>query len=240
MTWVKICGNTNLEDARAAVEAGADALGFIFAPSVRRISPKAAGKIIAELPAEVEKIGVFVNQAAEIVLDTVETAGLTGVQLHGGETVGYARELLAKARRLKLIKGVHMTTPDGTIGKAAELAEGAEVLAAVLFDSSTPERGGGTGKTFDWQEAAPVVRLLARKFRVIVAGGLTAANVRAAIELFRPWGVDVASGVELEAGRKDHEKVRAFLAAAKAAGSSGDAQQGPSTRARTLARPRPG
>ena len=216
MTWIKICGNTNLEDARAAVEAGVDALGFVFAPSVRRISPRDAGKIIGELPAEVEKIGVFVNQSAEIVLDTVEKAGLTGVQLHGGETVGYARELLAKARQRKLIKGVHMTTPDGTMGKAAELAEGADVFAAVLFDSSTPERGGGTGKTFDWQEAVPVVRLLARKFRVIIAGGLTAANVGEAIELFRPWGVDVVSGVESQPGKKDLGKVRAFVAAAKA------------------------
>ena len=227
MTWVKICANTNLEDARAAVEAGADALGFIFAPSARRISPKDARKIIAELPPAVEKIGVFVNQAQEIVLDTVETAGLTGVQLHGGESVAYARELRknSRGRGLRIIKGVHMTTPDGTMGKASELAEGGDVFAAVLFDSSTPERGGGTGKTFDWQQAVPVVRLLARKFPVIIAGGLTPSNVGEAIALFQPWGVDVVSGVEREKGKKDHQKVRAFVEAVKGnrvIGPSGD------------------
>ncbi len=214
--WVKICGTTNLDDAQAAVVAGADALGFIFAPSPRRISPKEAKKIIAELPKEVEKVGVFVNQKPEIILDTVETAGLTGVQLHGDETVEDLKELRRAAKgSLKFYAAMRMSA----IGDPDQLVYWQPVLNAILLDSGVPSRRGGTGKKFDWDVAAPFVRLLRRAMNVVIAGGLEPGNVQHAIELFRPWGVDVVSGVEKDPGKKDHEKVRAFVKAAKAAQS---------------------
>ncbi len=215
--WVKICGTTNLVDARAAVEAGADALGFIFAPSPRRISPKDAKKIIAELPKAVEKIGVFVNQKPELILDTVKTAGLTGVQLHGDETVEDLKELRKAAKGgLKFYAAMRMSA----IGDPDQLVYWQPVVNAILLDSGTPSHRGGTGKNFDWEAAAPFVRLLRRAMNVVIAGGLEPANVEHAIKLFRPWGVDVGSGVEKEPGKKDPEKVRAFVKAAKAAAQS--------------------
>ncbi len=207
--WVKICGTTNLEDARVAVEAGADALGFIFAPSPRRISPKEAKRIIAELPKGVEKVGVFVNQKAEIILDTAETAGLTAVQLHGDESPELAREMRRNGLRAYKVLTLRALERGGDEFKNA--------IDALFLDAGTAEKRGGTGKKFDWDDAAPFVRLLRRKVNVVIAGGLDPGNVPQAIELFRPWGVDVVSGVEREPGRKDHEKVRAFVKAAKAA-----------------------
>ncbi|HVP41839.1 MAG TPA: phosphoribosylanthranilate isomerase [Terriglobales bacterium] len=207
--WVKICGNTNLEDARATVEAGADALGFIFAPSPRRISPREAKKIIAELPEGVEKVGVFVNQKPEIILDTVETAGLTGVQLHGDEGPRLARTIGRTG--IKVYKALSAAVLENE-------ADGfADAVDALFVDAGSDKRRGGAGKLFDWDRAAPIVRLLRRKVNIVVAGGLEAGNVGRAIELFHPWGVDVVSGVEREPGKKDHEKVRAFVKAAKAA-----------------------
>jgi len=211
--WVKICGTTNLEDAHASVEAGADALGFVFAPSTRRISPKDAGKITVHIAPAVEKFGVFVNQSPEIIVDTVQKAGLTGVQLQGDEEPVVARELKELVPGLKVFKTIHM--------REAEIAEvDSKLMAAydgLLFDSGTKENRGGTGVTFDWNSNAPMIRFLSRKFRVIIAGGLTPMNVGEALRLFTPAGVDVVSGVEREPGRKDHERVRAFIAAAKRA-----------------------
>ncbi len=222
--WVKICGTTNREDARAAVEAGADALGFIFAPSPRRISPKDAKKIIAELPKEVERVGVFVNQRPEIILDTVKTAGLTGVQLHGDEEEDDIRALRARSKQLVLYKALPpqlmelVAREGGALFRASR--EMVDLFRAVLLDSGSGHRRGGTGKTFDWEAAAPFVSLLGKHLNVVIAGGLHASNVSRAIELFHPWGVDVVSGVEKEPGKKDHEKVRAFVKAAKAAAQS--------------------
>lgn len=207
--WVKICGTTNLDDGRAAVEAGADALGFIFAPSPRRISPKDAKKIIAELPKEIEKVGVFVNQKPEIILDTVETAGLTGVQLHGDEEP----EMIRKFRRDRL--QTYKAVPAWNLERKADGF--ADVVDALFIDAGSERKRGGTGKRFDWEQAAPLVKLLRRQVKIVVAGGLEASNIARAIQLFDPWGVDVVSGVEKEPGKKDHEKVRAFVKAAKAA-----------------------
>src|SRR5512142_3390669 len=121
--WIKICANTNLDDARAAVDAGADALGFVFAPSTRRISPRDAGRIAAALPQTVEKVGVFMNQSPELILDTVEKAGLTAVQLHGDEDVAFARALRraggARGRELKLFKTVAMLVATGEPSRIA-------------------------------------------------------------------------------------------------------------------------
>ncbi len=226
--WIKICGTTNLEDGRTAVEAGADALGFIFAPSPRRISPRDAARIIEQLPRKIEKIGVFVNQAAELILETAEKTGLTGVQLHGDEDVGFARKLLQdaakKERPLRMIKTLSLA--NGKLEKTAAFEDGAEkVFDALLLDSGTAEKRGGTGKRFDWQSAAPLVRFVAKKFKIVVAGGLKVGTVAEAVKLLDPWGVDVVSGVEKEPGKKDPAKVREFIAAARQAELHGAGQK---------------
>lgn len=220
MTWIKICGTTNLEDALAAAEAGADALGFVFAPSPRRISPRDAGRIIAALPAPVEKIGVFVNQSVELVLDTVHRSGLTGVQLHGEEDGRFARRLCEKygSGQLRVIKVVSMREVGQGTGKGLAIAaqvDAVKTFSALLLDSGGNSKRGGTGATFDWQEAAPMVRLLAKRIALIVAGGLNPDNVAKALRSFHPWGVDVVSGVERAPGKKDTGKLRAFIAAVR-------------------------
>ena len=220
MTWIKICGTTNLEDALAAAEAGADALGFVFAPSPRRISPRDAARIIAALPAALEKVGVFVNQSVELVLDTVHRTGLTGVQLHGEEDGRFARRLRDEYRsgQLRVIKVVSMREVGQGTGKGLVIAaqkDAAKMFSALLLDSGGNGKRGGTGATFDWQEAAPMVRLLAKRIALIVAGGLNPDNVAKALRTFHPWGVDVVSGVEQAAGKKDAGKLRAFIAAVR-------------------------
>jgi phosphoribosylanthranilate isomerase len=220
MTWIKICGTTNVEDARASVDAGADALGFVFAPSPRRMSPRDAGKITAALPASVEKIGVFVNQSVELVLDTVQRAGLTGVQLHGEEDAGFGRRLLSKAgsRGIRVLKAVSIRELEQAKGKsfaAASAEDAGRVFSALLLESGGNGRRGGTGTAFDWEAAAPMAHLLAKRFALVIAGGLNPDNVAKALRLFHPWGVDVVSGVEQEPGRKDIEKLRAFIAAVR-------------------------
>jgi phosphoribosylanthranilate isomerase len=221
MTWIKICGTTNVDDALASVEAGADALGFVFAPSPRRISPRDAARITAALPASMEKIGVFVNQTVELVLDTVEKAGLTGVQLHGDEDLSFAQRLLQEARpNLRLLKAVSLREVGEAKGKtfAVAAAEGAAaVFSGLLLDSGAQDKRGGTGLAFDWQEAAPMTRLLANKFPLVIAGGLKPENVGKALQIFHPWGVDVVSGVEQAPGKKDPAKLRAFIAAVRGA-----------------------
>jgi len=216
MVWVKICGTTNLEDAQAAVDAGADALGFVFAQSPRRIRPSEAKRIIAALPGKVETVGVFVNQKSEVILETAEKAGLTAVQLHGDETLEFAHELRDGSRaagiKLRIYKAVAMKRL--TAG-SLDLAAPKNLISAYVLDSGSWTKRGGTGKKFDWKEAAPLVRFVGGRFDLIIAGGLNPENVVKAIGLFRPWGVDVVTGVEREPGKKDHEKVRAFVKAAK-------------------------
>ncbi|MGC2321521.1 MAG: phosphoribosylanthranilate isomerase [Terriglobales bacterium] len=216
MVWVKICGTTNLEGAQVAVDAGADALGFIFAQSPRRISPSEAKEIIAALPQKVETVGVFVNQKSEVILQTAKKAGLTGVQLHGDETLEFAHELRDGARaagiKLRIYKAVAMKRL--TAGDL-DLSSPKNLISAFLLDSGSWTKRGGTGKKFDWEQAAPMVSFMSRRFDLIIAGGLNPENVAKAIGLFRPWGVDVVSGVEREPGKRDPEKVRAFVKAAK-------------------------
>ena len=218
MTWIKICGNTNLEDAKLAVELGANALGFIFAPSPRRITPIDASRIISQIDPEIETIGVFVNQPPSVVLATARRAGLSGVQLHGDEDPSSVGTLLALAARekveLKVYKAVRMSTIDNSF---AWDAQSSKMLAGMLLDSGTPIQRGGTGRTFDWDQAAPLVRVLSRRTKIIVAGGLNAQNAPRALSLFNPFGLDVVSGVEREPGKKDPEKLRAFFEAVKQA-----------------------
>ncbi|HEX6880540.1 MAG TPA: phosphoribosylanthranilate isomerase [Terriglobales bacterium] len=213
--WVKICGTTNLSDALLAVGAGADAVGFVFGPSKRQVTTEQAGKITRELPARIEKIGVLVNESPERIEEIVQTAGLTGVQLQGDESP----ELVAELRRLNLrflAKTIHaMADPEKL---AQTISKYSGFVDTVLLDSGNPAERGGTGKRFDWEIAG---RELAKVsgVRVIVAGGLNVGNVGDAIAMLRPWGVDVVTGVESEPGKKDPEKVRAFIAAARAAAS---------------------
>jgi phosphoribosylanthranilate isomerase len=218
VTWVKICGNTNVEDAKLAVELGANALGFIFAPSPRRITPTDASRIISQINAEIETIGVFVNQPPSVVLATARRAGLSGVQLHGDENPGNVGALLALAARekmeLKVYKAVRMSTIDDSF---AWDAQASKMLAGMLLDSGSPIQRGGTGRTFDWEEAAPLVRVLSRRTKIIIAGGLNGQNAPRALSLFNPFGLDVVSGVEREPGKKDPEKLRALFQAVKQA-----------------------
>ena len=213
MIWVKICGTTNLEDALASVDAGADALGFVFAPSPRRISPKEAARIIRALPGSVKKIGVFVNQKIEIVRQTAEEARLTGVQLQGDEDADYVAALKRALTRkpLAIMRGIPVR--DG-FETAFDQYSGAGAPDLFLLDSAGAARGG-TGERFDWPAAAPIIRLAARQYPLVIAGGLTPTNVSEAITLFHPFGVDVVSGVEREPGRKDHAKLKAFVTAAR-------------------------
>lgn len=219
MTWVKLCAMTNAEDARAAVRAGADAVGLIFAPSTRRIDVATAAAITAELPPHIEKVGVFSNERADVIRNVAQRAGLTAVQLHGDEDAQFARELFTKRtnaqpQTLKIIKTVHVV--DGMESVVREFAQGSGV-DTVLLDSVTSKTRGGTGTTFDWQQVAELLAGVSVHVRVIVAGGLRPENVSAAISILRPWGVDVASGVEREPGKKDFEKMNAFVDAVRQA-----------------------
>jgi len=218
MTWVKICGTTNLEDARAAAAAGADALGFVFAQSPRQITPEAAAKIVSELPPQVEKAGVFVDHPAERIREIVEQVGLTALQLHGSdEDLTRAAAILpwAEERGMRIIVAVSMLET-ARIG-VERPKPGAHHRTAMLLDSMSPSLRGGSGVTWDWKQFAPFVDAVRGSVDVIVAGGLKAENVQEAIRILHPWGVDVVSGVEREPGKKDHEKVKAFVEAVREA-----------------------
>jgi phosphoribosylanthranilate isomerase len=209
--WVKICANTSLEDARAAAEAGADALGFVFAPSPRRVTPEQAAAIINELPAAIEKIGVFVDAPLEQIVSAVELCGLTAVQLHcGGDATLTAHVRARFGPGLRILRVVHFA-PGATIPDDAN-------VDAFLIDSRTATAVGGTGVAYDWRLAARTLfRKAKARERLIAAGGLTPENVAEAIARLKPWGVDVVSGVEAAPGRKDAAKVRAFVTNARAA-----------------------
>jgi phosphoribosylanthranilate isomerase len=223
MTWIKICGTTNLEDALLASRAGADAVGFVFAESRRRIEPKLAAEIVAQLPAAIEKVGVFANERVARIRAIVKQAALTAVQLHGDETTELAEQLFPEkdAPRPRLYRALSMKTMFSSANVAEQLRaqRTRPIFDALLVDSGSP-RGGGTGLTFDWDRAQPFIVGLKKTGKVIVAGGLTPDNVVRAIQMFRPWGVDVATGVESEPGKKDPQKVVAFVSAVRSADST--------------------
>jgi phosphoribosylanthranilate isomerase len=198
--FVKICGMTSEEDALYATAMGADAVGFVFAPSARQIAPDLARDIAKRLPPEVLTVGVFRDQAPQRVVEICNTAGLRCAQLHGHETAEQASYV--KERVPLLIQAFAAGDP------ALERADDYPA-DAFLIDNHTP----GSGEVFDWSlgEGAPQGR------RIIVAGGLTADNVAEAVRVLRPWGVDVSTGVERAPGRKDPVKVRRFIEAARSA-----------------------
>jgi phosphoribosylanthranilate isomerase len=217
MIWVKICATTNLADAEASLAAGANALGFIFAPSPRRIEIDRAAEIISGLRDEIERIGVFVNELPAQVAEAAERAGLSGVQLHGDEPAEQMETYRQALGQRKIIKTLQarelLKSPDILDGYLrARLS-----IDATLIDAGSPGQRGGTGQTFDWTAAASIVAKVRVQMPVIIAGGLNPANVGEAIRLFAPWGVDVVSGVERETGWKDEGKLRDFVGAVRQA-----------------------
>jgi phosphoribosylanthranilate isomerase len=216
MTWVKICGITNLEDALIAVEAGADALGFVFyEKSPRNITPETAGTILKQLPSNVEKIGLFVNRFEDAICAVADEAGLSAIQMHGHNENPHVADLIATRRpHLKIVAAISMRQPRP---ESWAMMWSPDIVHAFLLDSGDSSKLGGTGERFDWQMTRPSVGVIASLGRVIVAGGLTSLNVAEAIHILKPWGVDVSSGVESKPGKKDPEKVRAFVAAVRQA-----------------------
>ncbi len=198
--FVKICGTTNVADALMAVAMGADAVGFVLAPSVRRVEPDQVRQIVREIPDEVLTVGVFRDESAQRIVEVVEATGLGGVQLHGRESHGEATWI--KARVPFVIQAFSVGDP--RLSRVDDYQ-----VDAVLLDGATP----GSGRTFDWT----LVGDLPRRRAVVLAGGLRPDNVGDAIRTVRPWGVDVASGVESSPGRKDVRLVRRFVAEALAA-----------------------
>jgi phosphoribosylanthranilate isomerase len=207
MTRVKICGITNQADAKVAVEAGADLLGFIFyPPSPRFVTVEQAGKVIQharEASSEIRTVGVFVDEEAKVVRRIAERCGLDAVQLHGGEPPDAVEVLIEDG--LDVFKAFR-------VRDRAFLADMERYRpTAYLLDTHVLNQPGGTGQTFDWELAVAAKAL----GPILLAGGLTPGNVAQAIRAVRPWGVDTASGVEDSPGQKGHDKVRRFIVAAK-------------------------
>jgi phosphoribosylanthranilate isomerase len=197
---IKICGITNEADALLAVALGADALGFVFAPSTRQVTAPIVRDIVNRLPPGIVTIGVFRDDDPHRLIDTVYAAGLRGAQLHGHETPDITRHVRSQ------VPFVIQAFPAGSVALSNAAEHGADL---VLIDNAAP----GSGKVFDWSLAATVPPGL----DVLLAGGLTPSNVAAAIAQVEPYGVDVSTGVEREPGRKDPVKLRSFIAAARAA-----------------------
>lgn len=201
---IKICGITNLDDARVAVEAGADALGFMFfEQSPRNIALETAAHISQSISPFILKVGVFVNPTPDLVMAAISQCGLNVLQFHGDETPEFCMQFGAmtmKAFRVKDAESLHVLPSYHT--------------DAFLLDSYVAGKQGGTGERFNW-DLAVQAKQLGRP--VFLAGGLNAGNVREAIEQVRPFGIDVSSGVEASPGKKDHQKIRDFIAAARAA-----------------------
>lgn len=201
MVKVKICGITNLDDALQAVDAGADALGFVFYDlSPRCISFESAERIIGKLPPYVSTSGVFVNNPASFIDSAVEHCGINVVQLHGDETPTFCagiRHTVVKAFRIRNVASI------GTIRNYS--------VSGYLLDAYVPGAYGGTGLTFNWETAR-----MAKQFGpIVLAGGLNTENVRLAVETVQPYALDVSSGVEAGPGKKDHSKVSEFIRLAK-------------------------
>lgn len=200
MTKIKICGNTRTEDVDLAVELGVDLLGFIFGPSKRHVDVEQGRQLMGDIPDTIERVGVFVHEPPAMIEAAVKACRLTAVQIY--------RPITPEDRRL----GV-------TLLPALRVRNG-EDLDALMFEPhdhplldtwASETAGGGTGQTWDWARASR----LARRYPILVSGGLNPGNVADAVARLRPWGVDVCSGVEAEPGRKDHHRLRAFVEAVR-------------------------
>jgi len=204
MTKIKICGLTNLDDANAAINFGADALGFVFfKESPRYVSPEKAAAIITKLPVFTTTVGVFANENREEILKIVSQTGISVIQLHGEEPPEAC--LLTR----KVIKGIRVKS----LESLEPLKRYQGLASAFLLDTYAPHALGGTGQVFNWD-----IALEAKNFgRIILAGGLTPENISEAVRMVRPYAVDVSSGVELEKGIKDHQKMKLFIERARSA-----------------------
>lgn len=225
--WVKICANTNLHDAQLAADFGADALGFVFAPSKRRVNAEQVAAITRFLPSGVSKVGVFATGDLAEIAKAVQLAGLTAVQVHGtfdSEFLNALRSLLGPDAEIIQTVAYEVDASDQDAADAlfVERLRAAMMHPAVdriLIDAARSGVSGGLGVAFDWTHAASLLQM-ARKGTttakpVILAGGLRPENVEAAVAALQPDGVDVASGVEARPGLKEPERLRAFLAAAR-------------------------
>lgn len=205
MVRVKICGITNLQDALFAVRFGADALGFVFAKSLRQVDLSRAERICKRLPPFVSKAGIFVNEQPERVMEIAFRLHLDILQFHGDETPEYLKTF----RPIKTVKAFRIQN-EKSLKKIGEY----DTADAFLLDSFSRGKAGGTGKAFNWELALEAKK---RKKPLILSGGLNPQNVAEAVEKVKPYAVDVSSGVELYPGRKDLKKVRAFIENAKRA-----------------------
>lgn len=195
---VKICGIKDKNMAHIAVEAGADALGFVFAPSSRRITPQVVRNIIKSLPESIVKVGVFVDASISLVRDIAQYCALTTLQFHGQEDVDYCLQF-----RLPIIKAIKVTEKGRFIPDPARYGG---IVKLFLADTYQKKNAGGTGRTFPWQKIGSI-----KKYGlVILAGGLKPDNIYPALSITQPWGVDVSSGVETD-GAKDSKKIRKFI-----------------------------
>jgi phosphoribosylanthranilate isomerase len=229
--WVKICANTNLQDALLAAELGADAVGFVFAPSKRQVTAEEVAAITPGLPSSVCRVGVFATKDAVEIVAAVESAGLNAVQLHGTPDAALLEELSESLPMgVQIVQTVAYTvdaddreSSDERFVQSLSNAMMHPAVSMVLLDTANAGASGGLGVAFDWAHVAPLVergRAGASANgkevpRLILAGGLRAENVQAAIAELRPDGVDVASGVEARPGFKNPERLREFLAAAR-------------------------
>ncbi len=196
MTRIKICGITNFDDARSAINMGVDAIGFVFAESPRQISPEIAGNIIDRLPPIISRVGVFVDKPVEEVVEIALKCHLTYVQLHGNESIEYMNQLMYPAVKSFRIKD------ESDLEKVIKYQS-----KYVLLDSYVADQPGGTGETFDW-----AVANRAKAFsHVILSGGLNPENITDALDAVQPYGVDVSSGIEASPGKKDKEMMQKFI-----------------------------
>jgi phosphoribosylanthranilate isomerase len=195
---IKICGICDVEAAQVAAEAGADMIGFHFCRSERRVTPEEAKAIVDEMPVRPKIVGVFIDQSESEVRDIAEFVDLDLLQLHGSEPAGFD----AGRPVMKVLK-----VRDGAVPNAAEWPD------PIMLDSWSADQRGGTGQTWDWQAA----RRLLRTRQVFIAGGLRPGNVGSLVSEFRPYGVDVSSGVEARLRVKDPDKIRAFVLAVRTA-----------------------
>ena len=225
--WVKVCANTNREDTQRAIDLGADAVGFVFAPSARRIEPHQAAQISSQLVLNgryMERTGVFQGHSLDDIVEAVSVASLTGIQLHDVP----CPDLLAALHRefhddVTVTQTLHwmMHLPGESnihaLGKQMESLRETGHVHRILIDTKVGKELGGTGTSFDW-EMAHIIFEKAAGMPMIVAGGLNPQNVSRAMETLKPWGVDVASGVESVPGRKDPDRLRLFMERVRASG----------------------
>jgi phosphoribosylanthranilate isomerase len=216
--WIKICGNSSLPDAQHAANSGASALGFIFAPSPRRVTVEQVRAISPHLPRNVERYGVFVDATFDEIATAVHDADLTGVQLHANSDPDLPRRLrahfAAESAPFPISILAVLAFSDDMEPQMEAIARDAArhgAIDALLIDSRSPIGHGGTGTRYDWQAAQHMFRRVAPQLRLIAAGGLNSDNVGEAIRTLTPWGVDVATGVEAAPGRKDPARVAAFI-----------------------------